>query len=260
MRNLKLVYTCGLLVLASAACRAPSGEKKGADPAKPEWSYEGRTGPAHWGDLAPAYALARTGQQQSPIDIATARTVAEEAPALVVKYEPNSLEILNNGHTVEDEYHGAGTLTVAGHEYRLAQFHFHAPSEHTIDGAHAPLEMHLVHKDPDGKLAVIGVLVREGRANPELARLAEHLPTKPGRKEEVEGLLVDPAKLLPASLASYRYSGSLTTPPCTEGVSWFVLQQSIEASAAELAAFHKVIHGNNRPTQPLHGREVVNAR
>ena len=175
---------------------------------------------------------------------------------LILSYHETTLEILNNGHTIEDDYHGGGTLTVDGHAYKLAQFHFHSPSEHTIDGKHAPMEMHLVHKDAAGKLAVIGVLIEEGAANPELAPLRKHMPTKPGRRDR-RGRPVNASRLLPASLASYRYSGSLTTPPCSEQVAWFVLQRPIQASKEQIAAFRKVISGNNRPTQPLNGRTIT---
>lgn len=255
------------LVFALLACQPGKGAAAGgasavtaAAPAKAEWSYEGRTGPARWGDLDPAYALAKTGKQQSPVDIVTAQATRKDASPLSASYHATSLEILNNGHTIEDDYHGGGALTVDGHEYALAQFHFHSPSEHTLDGQHTPMELHLVHKDAAGKLAVIGVQIREGRAHPELAKLREHLPTTPGRKEAVEGILVDASRLLPASMASYRYSGSLTTPPCSEGVSWFVLQEPIEASADQIGAFREVIHGNNRPTQPLNGRTITASR
>jgi len=235
-----------------AACQSSKGAAPHAG-----WSYEGDTGPAHWAELKPEYALAKTGKRQSPIDIATRSTTAKDGPALVVDYHDTSMEILNNGHTIEDDYHGGGTLTVDGNTYKLAQFHFHSPSEHTIDGQHSPMEMHLVHKDAAGKLAVIGVLIEEGPEHPELARLWNHIPTEAGRSEAVEGVNVNASKLLPASLASYRYSGSLTTPPCSEDVSWFVLQKKIQASKAQIAAFREVIADNNRPTQPLNGRTVA---
>jgi carbonic anhydrase len=119
------------------------------------------------------------------------------------------------------------------------------------------MEMHLVHKDASGKLAVIGVMIREGQAHPELAVLWQHLPKSPGRSEAVANVNVNASQLMPKSLASYRYSGSLTTPPCSEGVAWFVLQEPIEASADQIAAFRKVINGNNRPTRPLNGRVIT---
>lgn len=249
---LGLALVCGLVACQSQGTTATKAE---ASP-KAHWSYAGGTGPQHWGDLSSEYVLAKTGKHQSPIDIATSRTTPSSAAPLVVDYHATSLEILNNGHTVEDDYHSGGTLTVDGHVYKLAQFHFHSPSEHTLDGKHAPLEMHLVHKDASGKLAVIGVMIQEGKAHPELAVLWQHMPTEPGRKEAVEGVQVNASNLLPGNLASYRYSGSLTTPPCSEDVSWFMLQTPIEASAGQIAAFRKVISGNNRPTQPLNGRAI----
>jgi len=252
----------GLLTLALISgllgCQSTHDDKAhSSTPTKASWSYTGSTGPAHWGDLSADYALARTGKHQSPIDISTARCARKDLPPMKVSYAPTSLEILNNGHTVEDDYHNGGSITVDGQAYKLAQFHFHSPSEHTIDGQHAPMEMHLVHKDAAGKLAVVGVMIREGRTNPELATLWQHMPTTAGRTEAVSGVNVNAAKLLPASLASYRYSGSLTTPPCSEQVDWMVLQQPIEASADQIAAFRQVISGNNRPTQPLNDRVVT---
>ncbi len=239
-------------LLVAAACQSTKSTPHSAG-----WSYEGSTGPAHWAELKPEYALAKTGKRQSPIDIKAAAASKQDGAAWVVDCHDTSLEILNNGHTVEDDYHGGGTLTIDGHAYALAQFHFHSPSEHTVDGRHFPLEMHLVHKDPGGKLAVIGVLIEEGAEHPELARLWKHMPTEAGRSEQVAGETVNASKLLPASLASYRYSGSLTTPPCSEDVSWFVLQKPIQASSGQVATFRKVISDNNRPTQPLNGRTVA---
>jgi carbonic anhydrase len=256
---MKHLWLVSALVFGLVSCdsKEAGAAAKPATSAKVAWSYEGGTGPEHWADLSPDYALARTGKRQSPIDIVSSQAIAGELAPLQVDYRDTSLEILNNGHTVEDDYHGGGSLTVDGHAYKLAQFHFHSPSEHTLDGKHAPLEMHLVHKDAAGKLAVLGVLIQEGQAHPELAVLWQHMPTAPGRKEAVEGVQVNAGKLLPPSLATYRYSGSLTTPPCSEDVAWFVLQKPIEASAEQIAAFRKVIQGNNRPTQPLNGRTIT---
>lgn len=246
------------LLLGALGCRANDGHSSSTtSTTQPTWSYSGATGPAHWGDLSPAWAMASTGRRQSPVDIVPAQATRRDLSPLVLNYEPATMEILNNGHTIEDDYHGGGTLSVDGNTYKLAQFHFHSPSEHTIQGKHAAMELHLVHKDANGKLAVIGVMIEEGAANPELAVLWKHLPTKAGRAEEVAGVSVNAAKLLPSNLASYRYAGSLTTPPCSEQVAWFVLQTPIQASAEQIAAFRKIIMGNNRPTQPLNGREIT---
>ena len=251
MKHFRLVP---VLLLAALACQSSPHGTKAA------WSYEGPTGPEHWGDLSPDYVLAKTGRRQSPVDIVTSKAALQSAAPLEASYQDTSLEILNNGHTIEDDYHDGGTLTLDRRPFHLAQFHFHAPSEHTVDGQHAPMEVHLVHEDASGELAVIGILVREGREHPELAKLLPHLPKTAGRTEAVEGTAVNASRLFPASHASYRYTGSLTTPPCTEDVSWFVLQESIEASAEQIAAFRALIQGNNRPTQPLNGRTIALVR
>jgi carbonic anhydrase len=255
------LLSCTLvLALGSLGCRSDTQSASHGPQSKPAWSYSGANGPEHWGTLDPAYALARTGKQQSPVNIDSSLTVQAAMPPLVVDYHDTTLEILNNGHTIEDDYHNGGTLTIDGHVYKLAQFHFHSPSEHTIDGEHAAMEMHLVHKDAAGKLAVIGVMIEDGQHNPALETLWAHMPTAPGRSNAVEGVMVNAAKFLPPSLASFRYSGSLTTPPCTEQVDWFVLQTPIQASKAQVAALQKVMCGNNRPTQPLNGRTITASR
>lgn len=240
---------CFALLLLSSCVGSP-------DPA-PEWSYEGATGPAHWGDLRPEYALAQEGKRQSPIDINVAATVAAEQAPIEVSYDPATLEIFNNGHTIEDDYHEGGKISVDGHEYELAQFHFHSPSEHTINGEHFPMEMHLVHKDAEGMLAVVGVMIAEGRTNEVFARVGPYAPIEPGRAEHVEGIEIDATDLLPESLASFRYSGSLTTPPCSEDVRWLLLRTPIEASKEQIARFQTIYFGNNRPTQPLNDRKVI---
>jgi len=242
-----------LVTLAVGACRSAPDDDL-------EWSYRGETGPRYWGELKPEYALARTGRRQSPIDIRPASAVREELAPIEVSYDPTTIDIMNNGHTVEDDYHGGGHLRVDGRDFALAQFHFHAPSEHTVDGRHFPMEIHLVHRDAGGDLAVVAALVEEGEECPTLGELERHFPRERGRAEEVEGMYVSAADLLPDSLACYRYSGSLTTPPCTEGVAWFVLEEPVEASRAQIDLFHEIIGGNNRPTQPLHGRSLTASR
>lgn len=242
---------CASLALSLAASCGSTGTESA------DWTYDGDTGPDHWGDLKTEYILANTGRRQSPIDISTSKAVAKTLSPIEVDYHETTLEVFNNGHTVEDNYHNGGTMTVDGHAYKLAQFHFHSPSEHTINGKHSAIEMHLVHKDADGNLAVIGVMINEGARNEEYAHLGKYAPTEPGRAEPVEGVNVNATNLLPDSLASYRYSGSLTTPPCSEEVSWFILQNPIELSKTQIEDFRTIYFGNNRPTQPLNGRPVI---
>lgn len=226
-------------------------------PSGPKWGYEGKSGPSYWGDLSPDYALAKSGRSQSPIDIRTDGAQAGQLPPLSTSYAEMPLDILNNGRTVQVDAPAGSVLAVGSTRWELKQFHFHSPSEHTVDGEHAEIEVHLVHEGVNGDLAVVSVLVEEGASNPFLARIWPHLPRAAGETDSVPQTRVDLDELLPADRASYRYGGSLTTPPCTEGVAWFVLQTPAEASASQVRAFREVLSGNNRPTQPLNGRVVV---
>jgi len=227
-----------------------SGGNQGAA----EWSYEGNTGPEHWGELSPDYATCAEGEEQSPIDITGVPPTDE--PALQVDYHNTPLTIFNNGHTVEVEYHEGSTLSVGDHTWEVVQFHFHAGSEHTVGGAATPLEMHIVHRDEQGALAVLGVFIEEGAANQVLAPVFDHLPAEQGEPEEIEGVEINIGDALPTELAAWRYDGSLTTPPCSEGVRWHVLGTPIEASAAQIDAFESIFTHNARPTQPLNGRFI----
>ncbi len=238
---------CTVLLIALGAC---SGEHAA------HWSYEGDTGPEHWADLDPAYALARTGQQQSPIDIETATATAQEGAALKLHYQPTELNVVNNGHTIEVRFTDGSYIELDGERFNLAQFHFHSPSEHTIDGKFAAMEMHLVHSNSEGELAVVGAMIHEGAEHAAFGSIFPHFPTQAGQANQVSEVQVDPTELLPGDLASYRYSGSLTTPPCTEGVAWVVLKTPVEVSAAQIEHFHSLYKGNNRLIQPLNGRDV----
>lgn len=220
------------------------------------WSYAGETGPEHWGDLSPDYALAKTGRMQSPIDIGA--TAAGDEPALAFDYGSESIQLVYNGHTVQEGSSKTSSISLGGTEYVLQQLHFHSPSEHTVGGRSFPMEMHLVHQSADGHIAVVGVLIREGAENPAFAPLWANLPDEANRERKA-ATRVELAKLLPAERASYRYEGSFTTPPCTEGVKWILLRAPTELSKGQIEAFRAVIHGNNRPVQPLNGRVIRNA-
>jgi len=231
----------------------------------PVWHYEGAEGPDKWGTLSPRFAACGEGQSQSPIDIGDAVT-ANETILLKMAFPPAALKIahhehvadgINNGHTIQINYSGADTLTIANDQYALVQYHFHNPSEHTIKGKHFPMEMHLVHKAANGKLAVVGVLIEEGAHNTAFDPIWANLPKQKGVETHYEAVTVDVDALLPRSRSSYRYDGSLTTPPCSEGVRWIVMTTPIQLAAAQIRAFTAIIHDNNRPTQPLHNRSVI---
>jgi len=250
---------CGLLLLAVACLSSPAMPEEGA----PHWGYNCAEGPPFlWGQIAPAFALCDDGRTQSPIDVSVLGAVPEPLPPLAPAYGPVDLEVVNNGHTVEAEVPAEGAqLKVGQRTYRLIQFHWHTPSEHWLDGEQFPMELHLVHADENGRL-VLGILVKQGRPNPELEKLWAVLPSKPGEHAQVKQF--DLAKLLPESLHSYRYPGSLTTPPCDQGIQWVLLAEPIELSASQIAAFQKLFLGtdrfpvgNARPLQPRNGRKIT---
>jgi carbonic anhydrase len=194
--------------------------------------------------------------EQSPIDILV--PASENLPDIQFDYAPSALTILNNGHTVQVNYDEGSGISIDGHEYALLQFHFHHPSEHTIAGVTYPLEMHLVHADADGNLAVVGLLIQEGTdANAGLESVFANLPTEHADAHAVEGASVNAADVLPAESLYYTYPGSLTTPPCSEGVRWLVLTTSITLSVEQIETFSSVFELDARPVQPLNSRDVV---
>lgn len=220
------------------------------------WSYHGEQGPEHWGDRSPAFARCKTGQEQSPVDLYDAKDALLRP--LAPQWLNAPIDITNNGHTVQHSIDNGSTLQIDGQTYTLAQYHLHSPSEHTVDGASYPLEIHFVHENAAGQLAVLGVFVREGDENPALASLLKYAPKTAG-SVKVANVSIDPTALLPTpTLTSYfRYAGSLTTPPCSEGVKWHVAKSRITASRAQIDAFRALFHGlNARPVQPLFQRVI----
>jgi carbonic anhydrase len=229
---------------------ADAEEDEAAAHEAPHWGYADAD---HWGELAEEFATCGSGTEQSPIDLT--KPVATTVDDAVVAYQASAATVTDNGHTVQVSFTDGGTATVDGHEYGLLQFHFHAPSEHTVDGEHAPVEAHFVHADAEGNLAVIGVMIVEGEADP---LFDEILATVPATGEVVDlPTAVDAAALLPENLMAYRYRGSLTTPPCSEGVTWSVLQQPLAWSAEQIAMLEShLAEANNRPVQPLNARTL----
>ncbi len=249
-----------LVLLAVAAVFVPAGPKA-QNTWKTEWSYEGANGPEHWGDLDPAYATCKTGEAQSPVDIRTAKKA--ELPALRFEYKSGPLKIINNGHTAVrvDYAPGNGNFLIVGDKrYELTQFHFHRPSEEYLHGKPYPMAIHFMHADSDGKVAAVTVLLKAGGTNPTIERLWEHMPATEGKAQEIAGVEVNPADLLPRDTSYYTYTGSLTAPPCTEGVIWIVLKTPRDISADEIKAFAGLYPHDVRPIQPLNGRVVEESR
>jgi carbonic anhydrase len=224
---------------------------------KTPWSYEGANGPEHWGDLDPEYAACNTGKEQSPIDI---RNPSKgQLPAIRFEYKSGPLKIINNGYTaVRVNYsRGNGNFLIVGDKrYELTQFHFHHPSEESINGRPYEMVAHLMHESSDSKIAGVAVLLKAGRANAAVQQLWEHMPETPGKEELIVGVEVNPTGLLPRETSYYTYMGSITAPPCTEGVTWFVLKTPMDISAEEINAFAKLYPHDVRPLQPLNGRVV----
>ena len=218
------------------------------------WEYSGEAGPAKWASLTPEYGQC-AGSNQSPVNL-TGMVEAKLAP-LQFHYQTGGKTLVNNGHTIQVNYAPGSTLELDGMRFELKQFHCHAPSENLIEGKSYPLEGHLVHANDRGELAVVAVMFEPGRANAALSLAWQVLPAKAG---ESHGLKepVSAEQLLPAKRDYYRFSGSLTTPPCSEGVRWLVMKEPVQVSQAQIDAFKAVMHHpNNRPVQPLNGRLVL---
>jgi carbonic anhydrase len=223
------------------------------------WSYGGAEGPAHWGELGSDYKSCSLGKRQSPIDLGSARLAQDSA--LGLHWQPLAATVTNNGHTIQvdpaEAHHGGSFLDLSGRTYTFLQFHFHHPSEHALAGNRWPLEVHFVHKATTGNdLAVIAVLFRPGRANDALEQVFRQMPSKPGKTAPLK-MPIDMSQLLPTSAVTYRYAGSLTTPPCSEIVNWVVFRDPIEASVGQIDSFARLFPMNARPLQPLTNRSVT---
>lgn len=218
------------------------------------WEYSGEDGPAHWGELCVGYADC-DGSTQSPVDIKGA--VADGTLTAIAKaYATSKTNILNNGHTIQFNYDAGSSITVNGLQYDLLQFHFHTHSEHLVNSVSYPMEVHLVHKNAaTGNLAVIGVFFEEGAENPLLAHYIDHLPAHHDETFTSDETYTA-ADLLPAGTGYYTYGGSLTTPPCSEIVTWIVMKDPITASTAQIHDIETLEHENFRPVQPLEGRTI----
>ncbi len=218
--------------------------------------FSGETGPAYWSDLDSEYWLASNGKNQSPINIVTSNSVEIDLPDVQFFYEASALELENNGHTIEATPIAGSYIDIGGVIYNLMQFHFHSLSEHTINGRQFPLEGHFVHKNSNGDLAVIGVLIEAGEENENFKAIWEHIPAEADETYDLD-VEINPNDLLPEDRRSYQYSGSLTTPPCSEGVRWFVLRETAQMSEAQLNKFAAIYNHNYRPVQAVNARQIL---
>lgn len=241
--------------VAGCACCMTPRLANAAEHASPHWSYEGATGPEHWGELSPDFKVCQVGLQQTPIDLSSAM---KGDASIAVDYHPVSLRIVNNSHTIQAPASGGNAITIEGARYDLAQFHFHHPSEHTLDGVAFDMEVHLVHKSAQGGFAVVGVFMKAGAHNDALDAVFNCMPLVEGG-EVLAPKPFDPSVLLPANRAGFRYMGSLTTPPCSEGLVWTVFREPIEVSQEQIRRFALLFPNNARPIQHRNDRLLVGA-
>ncbi len=222
------------------------------------WSYSGKEGPRYWGDLSPENRQCKAGKNQSPINLKDKAALGTVGlPGLDIYYRDVPLKVINTGHSLQINYPLGSYIKLGNDRYELLQFHFHTPSEHQKDGFNYPMEAHLVHKDGEGNYAVLGVIFQEGAFNPILNTLLKNLPKKVGKQEIHRRASLNPAKFLPGNTEFYKYSGSLTTPPCSEGVLWMVFKQPIEASAEQIQKLNELMGDNARPVQPNYARSLL---
>lgn len=271
MKVKKFGYLClvGFLSLTLAACaeqtavntepketKVSEDENDGVTEQK-EWSYEDLTGPEYWGELSSENLACVNGNEQSPINLEFSDVeVDKKLTENQINYEPTNFTLVNNGHTVQANATTEGnSMIVEGNEYNLLQFHFHTPSEHQFNGQSYEMELHLVHSDKDGNLAVLGMMIQEGEENEILSAAWDGLPAEE-TEEGTKDYLIDLQALLPKNQMSFHYAGSLTTPPCTEEVKWIIFEQPIEMSKEQIQAFQQIFPDNHRPVQPLNEREV----
>ena len=246
-RNLFLIMSA-CAALAVTGCKpadAPADGEKEAKAEKVAWGYGAEDGPAKWGDLSEEYATCKTGSVQSPVDLPAVD--AAKTIKVTGNYGSASAEVENDGHGVKASFGEGFTLTSGENTYNMLQFHFHTPSENKIAGKANPMTAHLVHSDADGNLAVLGVMFEEGAANAQVQAAIDNI----GKKVDI-----DVAAMLPSDMTVYNFKGSLTTPPCSEGVNWHVLTTPVTASKEQIAALNKIMGDNARPVQPMNDRAI----
>lgn len=246
--GLRGVMVGAVLAAAAVGCQSQTGSEV-------QWGYSAADGPTQWGALSADFAMCKDGEQQSPIDLTDAK--AGDLPPLKLDWTTGNATLLDNGHAIQVNLPASGDMTLGDRTYGLAQFHVHTPSEHTVDGKQAPLEIHFVHADAKGGLAVVGVMVQEGEAHPALDPLIAAFDSITPEGAGISLGDFDPRALLPDGEGRMAYPGSLTTPPCSEGVAWNVMTTPITASAAQIAAFVARYPDNARPVQPLEDRSLT---
>jgi carbonic anhydrase len=244
MKSINILFALGAVIATPAFAEGHA-----------HWGYEGHHGAAHWAEMDEGFKTCSLGKNQSPINIETKSVEKADLKPIGFAYAAGAADVVNNGHTIQVNLPAGGSANFDGTDYQLLQFHFHTPSEEKINGKAYPLVAHFVHKNAEGKLAVVAVLFKQGKKNAALSEVFANLPAKEGDTKAL-GATLNPADVLPANRAYYAFTGSLTTPPCSEEVRWQVLKTPVQLSAGQLSAFRKLYKMNARPVQPLNGRKV----
>ena len=242
---------------ASARAKSAAMAGHGADA---HWSYEGDTGPETWGQLKPDFTTCAIGKRQSPINIEDNATLQGPAEPLQFHYQASGASVVNNGHTIQVDVLGENFITLRGSNYKLLQFHFHHPSEERVNFKSFAMVAHLVHRNAEGQLAVVAVLLEPGAANALINTVWTYMPLDSGDRVRMPPDALDLTALLPTDQRYYQFLGSLTTPPCTEGVLWIVLKTPAALSREQIKLFSQLFPNNARPVQPLNGRPVREAQ
>lgn len=224
------------------------------------WSYEGEGGPANWGKLKPEFNLCAIGKRQSPINIDDTTTLQGPAEPIAFNYTGSNGTVINNGHTIQVDVQGENSIMVRGVRFNLLQFHFHSPSEEQVNGTRSPMVAHLVHKSDEGQLAVVGIPLEVGNANPLMEKVWTSMPLDAGDKVRMPRGMLNLNELLPTDQRYFQFIGSLTTPPCTEGVLWLVMKQPVQIGRDQLRMFRQLYPNNARPVQAVNGRPVREAK
>ena len=254
LSSLFLLFALFLSFCFTPAAFADVAKDAAKNIAKPiHWSYGGSDNPERWGKLSPDFALCEQGHGQSPINIQDA--VRDRPLPIVFDYQPSPLEVVNNGHTIQVNYAQGSSISIGDEKFSLLQFHFHTPSEHFIKNDAFPLELHLVHRSESGQLAVVGVMLEQGKANPLIAKIWEQIP-EVGKSSSLKDRLINAQDLLPKNRSYYSYEGSLTTPPCSEGVKWNVMTEPMTVSAEQIDKFTSIYQVDARPVQAVYDRKV----
>ncbi len=243
--------------LAVAANKPTSAATHGG---QPHWSYVGETGPDAWSKINPDFGTCSTGKRQSPINIDESVTLNGPAETLQFDYHPSLGKVINNGHTIQVDLVGDNRLSVRGTEFKLLQFHFHHPSEERVNSQGAAMVAHLVHQSVSGQLAVVAVLLDPGEINSLINKVWTYMPLEKNDAVQMPANLVNLNELLPTDQRYYQFMGSLTTPPCTEGVLWMVLKQPTPIAPEQIKLFSQLFPNNARPVQPANGRSVRSAQ